>query len=480
MQKITVVSLGHGGVEQVTLGAWEALKNASLIILRTSMHPVATALIEQGLAFEALDAFYELATDFDALNEQVVIHLLEKANQSDIVYAVANASTDETVSALLAKAGGNVTVIPGVGVLEDAFSKTHLPSQAARYVTAMDLPNAILNPRELLLVTELNSAQLAGSVKLHLLSLYDDDMQVYFIHERQSKLIPLFELDRQRQYNHTSSVLVPSAAMTKRKRFNFNDLVEVLAVLRGENGCPWDKEQTHESLREYLIEEAYETVAAINQQDNEHVYDELGDVMLQVVFHATIAKEHGTFDIDDVTTAIVHKMMSRHRHIFGTDQCDTAEDVLTNWEKIKKEEKGIKSYTGLMQDIPASLPSLMRASKVQNKAKQVGFDFSDAKAALQKVYEEAQELEMAIDKALNIDEEMGDLLFSCVNVARKLKIQPELALQAAVEKFIKRFSNMEKQIILEGKALEGLTLLEMDVYWEKEKRATQAADSIRK
>jgi len=335
-----------------------------------------------------------------------------------------------------------------------------------KILPAIQVENSLLNPREPLLVTELNSPELAGRAKLTLMGLYEAEMPVLLKNGGGIRSMPLFEIDRQPRYDHQSAVFLPSASMLERSRWDFNDLVDVMTILRGENGCPWDREQTHETLRQYLIEEAYETVAAIEQEDMAHVCDELGDVLLQVVFHALIAKSRGEFDMNDVAGAIVNKMISRHRHIFGNDHCATADAVVDNWEKIKKEEKGIQSYTGLMRDIPPSLPALMRAYKVQNKAKQVGFDFENASEALKKVYEEANELSENLKKGQNPDEEMGDLLFSCVNVARKLKIQPEVCLQSAVEKFINRFSKMENEILLAEKSLEDLTLSEMDVYWE--------------
>ncbi len=467
MQKITIVSLGHGDENQLTLGALEALKKAKKVVLRTAQHGAVPYLQSQGIGFETLDAFYETSFDFDELNERIVAYL---STLDDLVYAVADGLSDASVRALIGKGQCQVALLPGVSAGNDFFATA---AQAApenlRIIPGIACERSLLNPREPLLVTELNSRVLTGEVKLWLLTVYEPETQVLLKTTNQVRLLPLFELDRQDGYDHQSAVYIVPSPMVERTRQDFYDLVEVLAMLRAENGCPWDKEQTHESLRQYLIEEAYETIAAINQGDMAHVYDELGDVLLQVVFHAQIAKEHGEFDIYDVTSAVVNKMISRHRHIFGADQCNTADEVIDNWEKIKKAEKGIQSYTGLMQDIPTSLPALMRASKVQNKAKQVGFDFETPLAALEKVYEEANELKQNMENGQDPNEEMGDLLFSCVNVARKLKIQPELCLQSATEKFIKRFSRMENEILLAEKSLEGLTLAEMDVYWERGK-----------
>ena len=257
--------------------------------------------------------------------------------------------------------------------------------------------------------------------------------------------------------------------MNTRKRFCFMDLVRIMEILRAPGGCPWDQEQTHESLRRYLIEEAYEAVTAIDENDPDHLADELGDVLLQIVFHASVGQSHGTFAISDVTSNICRKMIYRHAHVFGDADCRTPGEVTENWEKLKKAEKGLTTQTSIMQDVSKGLPALMRASKVQKKAADVGFDWNTALEALPKVHEEAEEVRAELESGRDPAEELGDLLFSCVNVARLCKLEPELLLKFATEKFIRRFENMENMIKSDGKALEGLTLREMDVYWNQVK-----------
>jgi len=320
---------------------------------------------------------------------------------------------------------------------------------------------------------------LMGDCKLQLLKWYDADQPVYFFApskkaQRSYEILPLSDLDRQKNYDHTCAVLIPSVTLTDRKRFDFYDLVRVMAILRGENGCPWDKEQDHKSLRKYLIEEAYETAAAIDEEDWDHVADELGDVMLQVVFHAHVGGQYGTMELSDITSYICRKMIDRHRHIFGTDQCETSEDVLKNWEKIKKEERGFKTQSDVLNGVSQGLPPLMRAGKVQKKARDVGFDWDDPRDALKKVHEEADEVLAELDAGKDPAEELGDLFFACVNVARLSGVEAETALQQATEKFIRRFTAMENAILRDGKRLEGLTLSEMDVYWEGSKQRPQA------
>jgi tetrapyrrole methylase family protein / MazG family protein len=254
-------------------------------------------------------------------------------------------------------------------------------------------------------------------------------------------------------------------------KYSFQDLVEIMTLLRSENGCPWDKEQTHDSLKKYLIEEAYEVLEAIDLKDKNKIYDELGDVLLQIVFHAQIGKEEGTFDIDDVTTAVCKKMVSRHTHIFGEDKADTPDEVINNWEAIKKKEKGLKSQTGVLKDVPGNLPALMRSYKVQEKAAQVGFDWDNIEDVFEKVNEEINELKDVYESENleRITDEIGDVFFSLVNLSRFLKVQPELALTGTINKFIKRFEYVEQESLKNGRKLEEMSLTEMDELWNKAK-----------
>ena len=254
-------------------------------------------------------------------------------------------------------------------------------------------------------------------------------------------------------------------------KYDFNDLLQVMERLRAENGCPWDREQTHESLRIYLIEEAYEVLEALDSGDSSKFCNELGDLLLQIVFHAQIAKENGGFDINDVTTEICQKLISRHTHIFGDAKADTADQVIQNWEAIKKKEKQIQSQTGVLKDVPSNLPALMRSYKVQQKAAQVGFDWDDIEDVFGKVDEEIQELR-DVYRSKNVEritDELGDALFALVNLSRFLKIQPELALTGTANKFIRRFEYIEQQSAKEGKKLEDMSLAEMDVLWNEAK-----------
>lgn len=259
------------------------------------------------------------------------------------------------------------------------------------------------------------------------------------------------------------------------KKYTLDDLVQVMQALRAENGCPWDKVQTHETLRMDMLEEAYEAADAIDKQDMENLCEELGDVLMQVVFHACIEEEKGeaaAFTLEAVIRGICEKMVYRHPHVFGNGEvkADTPEEVLVNWEALKKKEKHTETQTAAMRRVPEVLPALIRARKVQKKAADVGFDFPVTTDAFRKVYEEVEELEAAArGEDGDLEEEFGDVLFALVNISRFLKINPEFALTKATKKFINRFEYIENSALSEGKDLSQMTLEEMDLLWDEAK-----------
>lgn len=246
--------------------------------------------------------------------------------------------------------------------------------------------------------------------------------------------------------------------------YTFYDLVEIMKILRGEGGCPWDREQTHMSIRKNLIEETYEVVEAIDNDDPVLMCEELGDLILQAVFHAQMSAEEGRFDINDVCNGICEKLIVRHPHIFSDVVADTSDEVLKNWDTIKQQTKHQKTVTEKLNAIPPSLPALMRACKAGEKAAKVGFDFPTSGDAMKKVYEEAREVETADSDA--VSEEIGDLLFAAVNVARKHGVDPEEALYRATDKFIGRFSTVEKAVSDSGRRMEELSMAELDGIWD--------------
>lgn len=255
----------------------------------------------------------------------------------------------------------------------------------------------------------------------------------------------------------------------------FHTLIEIMARLRSSGGCPWDREQTHQSLKPYLIEETYEVIDALESGTDADIAEELGDLMLQVVFHAQIAKEEGRFTIEDVVMAISEKLIRRHPHVFGDVKASTSEQVLVNWQKIKIQEKSKQSQkTSILSGVPRHLPALHRAQQLQEKAARAGFDWENISDVANKVQEEVQEFLSAYqnENREHCVEEFGDLLFALVNLARFLNINPEEALTQCNNKFQKRFSYIESELQKQGKTPPESTLSEMDALWEQAKTKT--------
>lgn len=261
------------------------------------------------------------------------------------------------------------------------------------------------------------------------------------------------------------------ADLLSKKQYNVYDLAEIVKVLRSENGCPWDKIQTHQSIRNDFLEEVYEVIEAIDYDSEEMLREELGDVLLQVVFHAEIETEKGTFDLDDIANDICKKLIIRHPHVFGDVTADTVDTVLNNWDSIKKETKGQESYTDTLKSVPKVFPSLMRAQKLGKRASKANMDFKGVDDCFASLKSEVAEIQEALDngdKSAAADE-LGDLLFSCANLARKLGVDAEELLDRANEKFLKRFEAVEKQVLQDGLDMASLDLETLDVYWEKGK-----------
>ena len=252
--------------------------------------------------------------------------------------------------------------------------------------------------------------------------------------------------------------------------YNVKDLEEIVRVLRAPGGCPWDAEQTHQSIRRNFLEEAYEAAEAIDEENPEHLKEELGDVLLQVVFHARMEQEAGRFDLDAVADGVCKKLIYRHPHVFGEVSVSGTGEVLSNWEELKRTEKGQATNTDALESVARSLPALWRAEKVQKKAKKAGFDWPEVSGALDKLSEELAELKAAVAQGTNVAEELGDLLFSAVNVSRFLDVDCEDALNQATDKFINRFRKVEEQA--GDRPMTGMTLEELDQLWEKAKERT--------
>ena len=260
--------------------------------------------------------------------------------------------------------------------------------------------------------------------------------------------------------------------MTESAGEKFAELVQIMARLRGQNGCPWDREQTSESIKPYLVEETYEVLEAIDEEDSEKLKEELGDLMLQIVFHARMAEESGAFTVSHVLTAISDKLVRRHPHVFGDVKAETAQEVLFNWEQIKQtERRHEKGQASLLDGVPREMPALLRAHRLQEKASRVGFDWNEAQEVLRKVEEELGELKAAMrDQAVErVEAELGDLLFALVNLSRFLAVNPEEALRKTIARFIARFRYIEEELARRGRSLRQASLEEMDALWAEAK-----------
>jgi len=349
-----------------------------------------------------------------------------------------------------------------------------------RIVPANELPKPI-DVYTPLCVEEIDTSVRASEVKLALMEYYPDEFPVYLCRmdehgDYNGKQILLFELDHQEGFFAATTLILRAARFEELDRFGLNDLMRVMATLRAPGGCPWDREQTHASLKTSLLEESYEVLDAIDAGDMDMLCEELGDFLLQAAFHAQIAQEHRTFTMRDVLTGIVNKLIYRHPHVFAEAHVSNSAEVVANWEKLKQTEKQQQSVAHAMRSMPKGFPALISARKVQKKAASVGFDWNSADEAFLKIVEETQEFKQAMmsrEANSSVYEELGDLLFSVVNVARLLNLDAELALKSATDKFAERFAHMEEMIVSSGNSLEKMTLDEMDCFWNMTKIVTK-------
>ena len=263
-------------------------------------------------------------------------------------------------------------------------------------------------------------------------------------------------------------------------KYYIDDLVAIIKVLRAPGGCPWDREQTHESIKKNFIEETYEVVEAINKQSTDMLREELGDVLLQIVLHSEMESENGNFSFDDVVNDIVQKLVVRHPHVFGEVVANNTAEALNSWDTVKLKTKGQKNQTESMLSVPRELPALMRAQKIQHKAAKIGFDWDNVGGAVDKLYEEIDELKTAMEqgKRFDIEDEFGDVLFSCVNIARFIDVDSEEALTASTDKFMSRFSLVEQMASEQGIDMKSSSIEELDRLWDKAKKIKNSEKSV--
>ncbi|WHY56858.1 nucleoside triphosphate pyrophosphohydrolase [Peribacillus simplex] len=486
MNEITIIGLGAGDLDQLPLGIYKKLIQTEQCFVRTIDHPVIGDLKREGINFTAFDGIYEKHDQFEAVYEEIAGTLLQEASNRSVLYAVPGHPmvAEKTVQLLLEKGpalGIAIKLEGGQSFLDPLFQAVRIdPIEGFQLLDGTDLSPEDLHIAQHMIIGQVYDAFSASNVKLTLMEKLPDDYEVYIVtaagssQEKVTKCA-LFELDRQMELSNLTSVYVPPVSEEALRYREFSKLRQVIAELRGPDGCPWDKKQTHESLKKYLIEEAYELIDSIDEEDDEGMIGELGDVLLQVMLHSQIGEDEGMFTIDDVIEGITAKMIRRHPHVFGDVEVNGEEDVLVNWQKIKEDEKGseTKAPQSILDGIEKSLPNLLRAEEYQKRAAKVGFDWDEVSEAWKKVREEVLELEEEIlspnRDVERIKSELGDLFFALVNVSRYYDIQAEEAVYKANQKFHQRFTYIEECIQRADKKFEDYTLEELDSYWDEAK-----------
>ena len=478
---ITILGLGPGNPNLLTREAWDALSTATELHVRTARHPTLAGL-PATVTVKSFDDIYETTEKFEDVYQQIVARVIELGQRpGGVLYAVpghpsVGEATVEQICARAADLNLSVQLIPGLSFLEPSLSALHIDALPGLFVAdALDLATRAhppFGPDSPILIAQLYSPDLASDVKLTLMNQYADDQPVALVHAvgtpaEKVEWLPLYEIDRSEHIAHLTALYIPAVAQPG----SFETFQNTIARLRAPDGCPWDREQTHATLREHLLEETYETLAAIDANDPDLLREELGDLLLQVVLQTQIAIDDGEFNMTAVIAAINAKLIRRHPHVFGEVKVNGVGEVLTHWEKVKEQERAgdpVKQKDGILSSVPVSLPALAQAFNYQQRVARVGFDWPNLSGPIAKVQEEIAEIESAGEAEQA--EEMGDLLFAVVNWARWLKVDPESALRAANAKFAKRFAYLEAKAKEQGKPLSEMGLAKMDALWNEAKQ----------
>ncbi|MEJ2758074.1 MAG: nucleoside triphosphate pyrophosphohydrolase [Anaerolineales bacterium] len=482
MAGITIIGLGPGNAGQLTREAWETLAAAKEVYLRTNQHPTVKELPE-GLDIHSFDAFYEQEEDFSAVYARIVEEVLRMGQREEgVVYAVPGhpfvaETTAPEITRRAKMVGIPVQVVEGLSFLEPTFTALRIdPLPQTTIVDALDLVSAyrpLFPPHMPALVAQLYNRMLAGEVKITLMAQYPDEHVVQLVHAAGTQAevveeLTLHQLDHSKQIGLLTSLYIPPLG----DYTSFEGFQELIAHLRSPEGCPWDREQTHQSLRTNMLEEAFEAITALDEDNPAAMREEFGDLLLQIVLQTQIAEEYGEFSMAEVIEGIHTKLVRRHPHVFADADLADAEAVIKNWEKIKAAERKDNGeiVKGLLDGIPTAMPALSVADNYQRRAARVGFDWPEIKGVFDKLAEELNELKTAETESERY-EEFGDLLFALVNLARWWHIDAESALRETNTKFRRRFAVIEQTAREQGKQLSDMTLGEMDAIWEQSKRS---------
>jgi tetrapyrrole methylase family protein / MazG family protein len=476
---ITLLGLGPGNPEHLTREAWQILESAPEIWLRTSQHPVVSQVSISGHLF-SFDDLYETSTDFQEVYATIIARVLELGRRPEgVIYAVPGhpyiaETTGLEISRRAHAEGISVRVVQGLSFLEPVFTALGLdPFPGTALVDALELAalQAPSFPPSLpALIAQIHSRLVASDVKLTLNAFYPDDHPVRMVHAAGTKdqlveSLPLYKIDRSRKIGLLTVLYLPPLDAQS----SFESFQEVIARLRAPDGCPWDREQTHLSLRRYLLEEAFEVLEALDEQDSRALVEELGDLLLQILLHAQIASENGDFNMSDVLRQVNQKIVRRHPHVFGDVVAGDSGAVLKNWERLKAEERNDKGKqdAGLLDSVAKALPALLQAEQYQDRASRVGLDFL--------LGDRWNQLAAEIDGALSVSGSettalLGELLFSIADLARRRRIDPESALRSANQQFKARVSAVELTVRQSGRGLQDQSQEELLRMWQSLRR----------
>lgn len=481
MRQIVLLGLGPGDPGLLTRVAWEVIQSAKVIYLRTRQHPTVAGL-PTDIDIRSYDELYESSQSYEEVYQAIVDDVLKRVEiEEQVIYAVpghpfiAEATAPE-IAAKAREKGIKVKVIEGLSFLEPVFSALGIdPFPTLSLVDAILLGNRHFPPFPTdspAIVAQIYSRQIANEVKLTLMSLYPDKHPVKLIHAAGTQnqvveSVSLYEIDRSEYLGNLSALYLPPLG----ENTAFEAFGEIIAHLRAPDGCPWDREQTHQTLRPNLLEETYEALEAIDADDPNAMAEEFGDLLLQIVLHAQIASEYGEFTMADVIQSIANKIIRRHPHVFGDLELRDSQVVIQNWEKLKEAERAANGEQdkGLLDGVSIALPALLQAETYQKRAARVGFDWKDLQGVIDKLCEEVEEVRQA-DNPESLAAEIGDMLFAVVNLARWLGVDAESALREANARFRERFSYIERAAKRQGKKLTELTLDEMESFWQEAKQ----------
>lgn len=475
---ITVVGLGVNFGDLTEQGKQAILAAASAgkpIVCRTAGTKSYANLEALGVAHTCLDGVYESSRSFTTLNKNLAkaVHALGDGT----VYCVDGAASEDNSVKILAKKRGGVKIISGVSKISDFAARAAFLGCSYTAVSAYELADrakagGLTAP---LIVYDVDDRFLASDVKLLLADLFGEETLVQYLYGEKCKKVPLYSLDRQREYDYTCAVAIDGVELLKKKRFTLEDLHEIVCRLRAPGGCPWDRAQTPDSIKMNVVEEAYELVDAVDSGDDDKVLEETGDVFLQAVFFAVMKAECGSFTLTDALSGICEKLISRHTHIFGKDKATDAESALSVWDKNKKKEKHHESFADAVNDVPRAFPAAMRAQKVGKRAAKSGLDFASVEEALDCLQGEIEEF-LAAKKQGNkqeIEKELGDVLFSAVNVGRMAGVDCEKALKESTDVFARRFTLAEQLASAGCEDVTKLSAKEWDGYYRAAKAALE-------